>query len=68
VAERQRDIRSIALPAISTGVYGYPKAEAAKIAVDAMRRHEAAFDRIVACFRFDDESPALYRRYPGEVR
>jgi len=67
VAERQGDIRSIAFPAISTGVYGYPKAGAAEIAVGAMRRHEAAFDRIVACFRFDDESPALYRQCLGRA-
>ena len=54
------DVRSIAFPAISTGVYGFPKARAARIAVTAMREHEREFDRIVACL-FDDESAALYR-------
>jgi O-acetyl-ADP-ribose deacetylase (regulator of RNase III) len=54
------DIRSIAFPAISTGVYGFPKPRAARIAVAAMRGHEHEFDRIVACL-FDDESVALYR-------
>ena len=42
-------IKTIAFPAISTGVYGYPKSEAAKIAVRVMREYESQFDRIVAC-------------------
>jgi O-acetyl-ADP-ribose deacetylase (regulator of RNase III) len=54
------DIRSIAFPAISTGVYGFPKAPASRIAVASMRAHEHEFERIVACL-FDDESAALYR-------
>ncbi len=43
------NIRTIAFPAISTGVYGYPKADAAKIAVEILRDYEAKFERIVAC-------------------
>lgn len=54
------DVTSIAFPAISTGVYGFPKPRAAGIAVAAMREWEGEFERIVACL-FDDESVALYR-------
>jgi O-acetyl-ADP-ribose deacetylase (regulator of RNase III) len=59
VALAQGDIRSIAFPAISTGVYGFPKELAARIAIAAMRRHDAAFERIIAC-AFDARTAALY--------
>ncbi len=35
---RESDIESIAFPSISTGVYGYPVAEAAPVALEAVRR------------------------------
>jgi O-acetyl-ADP-ribose deacetylase len=41
--------KTIAFPGISTGVYGYPKDQAAKIAVTVMREHEDRFDEIIAC-------------------
>jgi O-acetyl-ADP-ribose deacetylase (regulator of RNase III) len=43
------DVASIAFPCISTGVYGYPKAEAAAIALSVMRSYEADFERVIAC-------------------
>jgi O-acetyl-ADP-ribose deacetylase len=33
----ERGCRSVALPAISTGVYGYPLADGARVAIDAVR-------------------------------
>ena len=61
VALDEGSIRSIAFPAISTGVYRFPKGEAAAIALGVMRAHEDRFERIVACL-FDDESVRLYER------
>ena len=54
-------VRSIAFPCISTGAYGYPRKSAARIALDAFRRHEGAFDRIVVCC-FSGDDAELYRR------
>lgn len=46
---RRHGLRSVAFPSISTGVYGYPKEEAARIAVRELRAAESDFDDLVAC-------------------
>jgi O-acetyl-ADP-ribose deacetylase (regulator of RNase III) len=56
---REKGVRSIAFPAISTGVYGYPKREAAGIALQAMRAARGDFEQIIACC-FGAEDAALY--------
>jgi O-acetyl-ADP-ribose deacetylase len=56
--------KSIAFPAISTGVYGYPNAEATDIAVRTIREEIAAgteLQEIVFCC-FDDTTATLYER------
>jgi O-acetyl-ADP-ribose deacetylase (regulator of RNase III) len=42
-------VATIAFPAISTGVYGYPKRPAAEIAVRVMRDYADRIQRIIAC-------------------
>jgi len=42
-------IKSIAFPAISTGVYGFPKENASRIAISCMREYEGRFSEIVCC-------------------
>jgi O-acetyl-ADP-ribose deacetylase (regulator of RNase III) len=61
VARAEPTIRSIAFPAISTGIYGYPKQPAAEIALDVMRKYVSHFDRVVACV-YGDETLELYER------
>jgi O-acetyl-ADP-ribose deacetylase len=52
-------VKSIAFPGISTGVYGYPKAQAAEIAVMAMREYDDKLNEIIACC-FGEEDMKLY--------
>ena len=55
----QLGARSVAFPAISTGIYGYPKEAAARVAVETIRsaRTQVELVRLVA---FDGETLRLY--------
>ena len=61
---RQHGIQSISFPAISTGAYGYPKVQAARIAV-AVARAQSGFESIrFVCF--DKSSADIYNRLLDE--
>lgn len=53
--------RSVAFPCIGTGVYGFPKADAAKIACETVARflaeHSGAPDVIFCCYSDADAQP-----------
>ncbi|HEY7395231.1 MAG TPA: macro domain-containing protein [Gemmatimonadaceae bacterium] len=66
-AREAGDVRSIAFPAISTGIYSYPKRDAARIALAAMLDHELEYERIVACL-FDEADASLYRETLATLR
>lgn len=52
------ELKTIAFPAISTGIYGYPKDEAAEIAVDTIRSFETDSNSVETVYlvAFDDET------------
>ena len=54
---RELGARTVAFPAISCGVYGYPIDEAARVAVDAVRDHDLELVRFVL---FNDQTHAAF--------
>ena len=60
---REQGLRSIAFPAISCGVYGYPAKLAAPIAVNALRAelaNDASVEVILCCY--SDAMQAIFQR------
>ena len=61
----EHNLRTIAFPAISTGIYGYPKEEATNIACDAvidmLKQHGDKIDQVwFVCF--GDRDYEIYKR------
>ncbi len=61
----ENGVKTIAFPAISTGVYGFPKEKAARIAVTVMRAYEDRFGEITACC-FAEGDAEVYRKVISE--
>ena len=63
-------IRSIGFPAISTGIYGYPIEEAARVALMTIKEftevYPDAYDRI-ACVLFSTEHKEVYEQVAEDV-
>ena len=61
---KENGIRSIAFPAISTGAYGYPKPDAAQIAIKTVKdfcaQNPDSFNEIVFAL-FDDQNYQIYQ-------
>ena len=58
----ENSVSSIAFPAISTGVYGYPKEEAAQIAVGTIKEFLNEHDMKVVLVAFGDLDEQLYKK------
>ena len=60
---RENDLHSIAFPGISTGVYGYPKREAAEIALATVKEwleKNAGYEMEVTIVNFSEADYAIY--------
>jgi len=58
-----KKLATVAFPNISTGVYGYPKKDAAKIAVSEVKnflKNNSLPEQVVFCV-FDDENYKIYK-------
>jgi O-acetyl-ADP-ribose deacetylase (regulator of RNase III) len=66
---REHDLKTVAFPAISCGVYGFPIRSAAKIAVaeilNALESHPDAFEAIYLVSREDEVDVALSEALQG---
>ena len=58
----QYGIKSIAFSAISTGIYGYPKEKAAKIAVSEIQNAAKGKEIEIYLTAFDLETKKLYEK------
>jgi O-acetyl-ADP-ribose deacetylase (regulator of RNase III) len=60
---REHGAKSMAFPAISTGIYGYPRREAAEIAVRVCREmaEKCGLERVEFCC-FDEDTAEIYEQ------
>ncbi len=56
----ENNLKTIAFPAISTGVYGYPKSEASFIALSVAMGYEKQMSEIIFCC-FSDKDAEIYQ-------
>ena len=67
---RANGLHSIAFPGISTGVYGYPKKEAARVALTAVREwmeENADYDIDVTIVNFSEEDYLIYQKVAAQL-
>jgi len=61
---KEHNLKTVAIPAISTGVYRFPKSEAASIAINETMKflEQSMIPEKVIFVLFDDESYEIYRK------
>jgi len=65
----EHEMRSIAFPALSTGIYGYPSNEAAEVAISEVRNfldegHMRYLNRIIFCNFMEKDEDAYHQALP----
>lgn len=64
----ENDCESVAFPLISSGIYGYPKAEALRVATSAIQDFLADHDMEVSLVVFDKTAFTVSEKLLGEVK
>ena len=62
---KEKELKTIAFPLISAGVYGYPQRDAIRVAVETMKRHLGDFD-VITLVLFGDREFGFAREDFGE--
>ena len=57
------NLKTIAFPSISTGIYGYPLEKASKIAINTIKKYDSKSINKVILVCFNDETYNLYIKY-----
>jgi O-acetyl-ADP-ribose deacetylase (regulator of RNase III) len=67
---QEHRLASIAFPAISTGVYGYPREEACEVAVNTVLEYmrDTGYHLDVVFVLFDDQNYRLYQAYIAQLK
>lgn len=65
-----KGLKTIAFPAISAGIYGYPKAEACQVAVTSVIDFMLTIDKIfdITFVLFDEENYEIYSAYLSKLK
>ena len=66
---KANDLHSIAFPGISTGVYGYPKKDAARIALKTVKEwleDNSAYEMEITIVNFSEEDYLIYQTVVAE--
>ena len=61
---KEQDLKTIAFPLISAGVYGYPQRDAIRVAIETMKLHQDDFDEITLVLFGEREFGFAGENYP----
>ena len=64
---KEKDLKTIAFPLISAGVYGYPQRDAIRVAIETMKLHQDDFDEITLVLFGEREFGYAKEDYPDFV-
>ena len=64
---KEKDLKTIAFPLISAGVYGYPQKDAIRVAIETMKLHQDDFDEMTLVLFGEREFGYAKKDYPDFV-